>query len=313
MKDCIIIGAGPAGIGAALELKKVDIDFLLVEKADIGGKVNIAPSITNYPGYKEIEGPELVKVYADKIFNKVNYVADEVIRISKVENYFIVKLDHLGEIKTKTVIVATGSTNRIFSTLEETSEELGWKTYYNVLKYNHSKKDITAIFGGGNAALKEAIYLADRIKKVYLIHRRDEFRGNQKLVEELKSRKNVEILTPYVAKHIELDYKNAAPYFPFNHKIIELRNTKTDAVKKIYVNHYYSSIGQVPNSELCKTFRILNDSKEIIYDRKDNSTAIKGLFAAGDVTTTPVKQIYASEFSGKKAAESVVKYLKESI
>lgn len=305
MKDCIIIGAGPAGIGAALELKKVGIDFLLVEKADVGGKVNIAPSITNYPGHKHIQGPGLVTEYKNKLIKKdIPFIRDEVASIKKVNNYFEVKGKETTY-RTKTVIIATGSSARKFV------DGFNPLINYFVVGTKPDKTKYAAIFGGGNAALKETIYLADRLGQVYLIHRRNEFRGMRSLVEELQSRSNVRILTPYIWLSMGINATEPNKYSKEIKEIkhIELYNTETTETLTIEVDEIYSSIGQVPNTDFIKDLNILNDNKEIIYNRQDNSTSIDGLFAAGDVTTTPVKQIYASEFSGKKAAESVIKYL----
>ena len=309
MKDCIIIGAGPAGIGAALELKKVDIDFLFIDKVDIGGKVNIAPSITNYPGHTHIQGPDLVTEYKNKLIKEdIPFIKDEIISVKKVNNYFEVSGKETVY-KAKSVIITTGSSARKLVD--------GFNNFINyfVVGTQPDKNKHVAIFGGGNAALKEAIYLADKMGQVYLIHRRNEFRGMKTLVEELQSRSNVKILTPYIWLSMGMNPPEINSYSKEIKELkhIELYNTETAETLTIEVDEIYSSIGQVPNTDFVKDLNILNDSKEIIYDRKDNSTAIEGLFAAGDVTATPVKQIYASEFSGKKAAQSVIKYLEESI
>ena len=134
------------------------------------------------------------------------------------------------------------------------------------------------------------------------------------LVEELKSRSNVKILTPYIWLAMGMNPPEINNYSKEIKELkhIELYNTETAETLTIEVDEIYSSIGQVPNTEFIKDLNILNDNKEISYDRKDNSTAIEGLFVAGDVTSTSVKQIYASEFSGRTAAKSVIKYLEGS-
>ena len=196
--ECLVIGAGPSGIGAAIKLHQAGVDVAVIEMSTPGGKINIAPRVDNYPGQHEIPGPDLAVIFFERLMEEgVEFIGDEITSLDKKGDIF----ELVGQIETyyaKTVYIATGTVERkIGLPLED--ELFGHGLSYCALCDGHFfKGQDVLVIGGGNTALKEAIYLAGITNHLYLIHRRNEFRGSAKLVEELKSHPNVTILTPYV-------------------------------------------------------------------------------------------------------------------
>ena len=296
--DTVIIGAGPTGIGAALYLKKQGFDVVLIEKGVPGGKINIAPRVDNYPGQKEIPGPDLAVIFYQRVLdNQINFVGDEIISLDKEGDYFVSQGTN-AVYKSKTVYIATGTTERKMG-LPNEDELFGHGVSYCALCDGHFfKGQDVLVIGGGNTALKEAIHLASIVKKLYLIHRRNEFRGSNKLVEELKSFDNVTILTPYIPlKFIGEGKLNA----------VKIQNKETGEEKIIDVQGVFPLVGQDPNSKFIK-LDVKNEWGNIPVDRK-MMTRVEGAFAGGDILPRDIRQIYLAEHDGMVAAKSIEEYL----
>ena len=297
--ECIIIGAGPCGMRVALELKKKDVDFLILEPGVPGGKVNVAPRVDNYPGFKEIPGPEL----AFALFNRLNeagieLVPERVLSLTKEDN-FIIKTD-LNEYRALTVVISSGTQDRKLG-LEKEDELLGHGLSYCALCDGHFFKgqDIIVI-GGGNAALKEAIHLTHVAKKVYLIHRRNEFRGSDKLVEELRNIENVEIITPYIPVRIIASDKVEG---------IEIENREDGSRKTIELQGIFVAVGQIPNTQYINIDGVKDEWTTIPVTMKTMETNCPNLFAGGDVLPREIRQIYLAEHDGIVISKSILERL----
>lgn len=297
--DCLIIGAGPSGIGAAIELKNKGFDVILIEKSMPGGKINIAPRVDNYPGFKEIPGPDLAMEFYNRILNNnINFVGDEIISLDKKGDLFE-SVGKVGTYLSKTVYIATGTTERKIG-LPKEDELFGHGLSYCAVCDGHFfKGQDVLLIGGGNTALKEAIYLAPLVKKLYLIHRRTEFRGSNKLVEELKSFKNVEILTPYIPVEFIGEDKLSG---------VKIRNVSSLEERVLDVQGVFPLVGQNPNTGFIK-LDIKNEYGNIPVDKK-MMTSVPGVFSGGDVLPRDIRQIYLAEHDGKVAAKSIEEYLK---
>ena len=297
--DCVIIGAGPSGIGAAIELKNKGFDVILIEKSMPGGKINIAPRVDNYPGFKEIPGPDLAMEFYNRILsNNINFVGDEIISLDKKDDLFE-SVGKVGTYLSKTVYIATGTTERKIG-LPKEDELFGHGLSYCAVCDGHFfKGQDVLLIGGGNTALKEAIYLAPLVKKLYLIHRRTEFRGSNKLVEELKSFKNVKILTPYIPVEFIGEDKLSG---------VKIRNVSSLEERVLDVQGVFPLVGQNPNTGFIK-LDIKNEYGNIPVDKK-MMTSVPGVFSGGDVLPRDIRQIYLAEHDGKVAAKSIEEYLK---
>ncbi|MCQ2802747.1 MAG: FAD-dependent oxidoreductase [Bacilli bacterium] len=300
--DCLIIGAGPCGISAGEVLIDKGLNVAIIECSTPGGKINIAPRVDNYPGKKEIPGPELAMFFFERLNNKkIPLIGDEVVSLEKQGNLFIVKcLNNTYE--SKSVVIASGTKERMLG-LENENKLFGHGVSYCALCDGHfyKNKDVLVI-GGGNAALKEAIYLAGIVKHLTLIHRRNEFRGNTKLVDELTEFKNTEVLTPYIP--IKLNGGDSL-------ESVEIQNLENNKVLKIKVDGVFPLVGQIPNTKFVKIPNVLNETGNVVVD-KSFMTSVSGLFAGGDVLPRDIRQIYLSEHDGKIIGQNVIGFLEES-
>jgi len=298
--DCLIIGAGPCGIGCALKLKEAGLDIAIIEKGPIGGKINIAPRVDNYPGCTKIPGPDLaVKFFERARAAQIKIIGDEVTSLThnelfalecKNETYFA-----------KTVLISSGTTERKLG-LENEDKLFAHGISYCAICDGHFFKDQDVlVIGGGNSALKEAIYLAGICKKVTLIHRRNEFRGLNKLADELRELPNAEVFTPYIPlEFIGDEYLES----------VRIKNVETNEEKVLKVQGCFPLVGQLPNNSFIKIDGILNEWGTIPVD-KTMMTPVKGLFAGGDILPRDIRQIYLSEHDGMVAANSIINLLKE--
>lgn len=297
--DCLIIGSGPCGISAAIELHNAGKKVAIIECSTPGGKVNIAPRVDNYPGFKEIPGPQLaMEFYKRANEAQIEYIYDTVIELSKDGELFHIKGNE-DEYTAKTVLVASGTKEKKIGVPKE-DEFLGHGVSYCALCDGHFFKDKTVVvIGGGNAALKEALHLVHIASKLYLVHRRNEFRGYNKLVDELKEFPNAEILTPYVLDEILGEDKVEG---------VVLQNRETEEKITIKTDGLFPLVGQLPNTQFVKIEGVLDEYNTIPVDKR-GETSCHNLFAGGDVTSRPIRQIYLAERDGKNAAKSILENL----
>ena len=296
--DVVVIGAGPSGIGASIALHKDGVNVALIEKGMPGGKVNIAPRVDNYPGQHEIPGPDLAMVFYERILdNKLNFIGDEIVSLDKEGDYFISQGKN-DTYKSKAVYIASGTNERKVG-LPNEDKLFGHGLSYCALCDGHFfKGQDVMVIGGGNAALKEAIHLAHIVKHLYVIHRRNEFRGSAKLVDELKAMDNVDIMTPYIPLEFIGEEKLEA---------VKIQNKETLEEKTIALQGVFPLVGQIPNSEFIK-LDIKNEYGNIPVE-KDMSTRVAGCFAGGDILPRDIRQIYLAEHDGMVAAKSIKEYL----
>ena len=299
--DTLILGAGPCGIRTSIILKEAGLDVAVIEGYTPGGKINIAPRVDNYPGFTKIPGPDL----AVEFFNWLNdagveMIPDIITSLTKDNNIFTVECEN-GTYQAKTVMIATGTKERELGLPNE--KELCGKgvSYCAVCDGHFFKNQDVLIIGGGNTALKEAIYMADIAHHVYLIHRRNEFRGNKYLVDELNALNNTTILTPYVPVAILGEDKVTGA-------VIE--NRETGEQKTLQVQGIFPLVGQIPNSQFIKIEGVTNEWGNIPVDAKTKQTSVEGLYAGGDILPRDIRQIYLSEVDGKMACKAIIEYLK---
>ena len=296
--DVVIIGAGPSGIGCAIALKKEGFNVALIEMGMPGGKINIAPRVDNYPGQKEIPGPDLAMIFYQRILdNELNFIGDEIVSLDKEGDTFI-SVGKNASYKSKAVYVASGTVERKIGLPNEDALFGHGLSYCALCDGHFFKGQDVLVIGGGNAALKEAIHLAHLVKHLYLIHRRNEFRGSVKIVDELKAFDNVTILTPYIPLEFIGKEKLEA---------VRIQNKETLEEKVLEVQGVFPLVGQNPNTTFIK-LDIKNEWGNIPVD-KSMSTSVEGCFAGGDVLPRDIKQIYLAEHDGMMAAKSIKEYL----
>ncbi len=298
--DAIIIGAGPGGINAAITLHKAGLRFLIFECDMPGGKVNIAPEVDNFPGYRNISGPDLAMNFYQDLLNegiKINF--EEVTCLEKEDDVFEVTTNkHIYH--AKTVIVGTGTRNNLIG-LDKEEKLLGHGISYCSLCDGHFfKGENVLVVGGGNVALKEAIHLSSIVGHLYVVHRRNEFRGEQRLVDALKEKENVTILTPYIATEI-LGTEEVEG--------VRIKNLETLEEQVLDVKGFFPLVGQIPNTQFVLIPNV-KDSGGFIPIDKNRESSCANLFAIGDATERTTRQIFIAYKDGEIAANTIISRLK---
>ena len=299
MHDIIIVGAGVAGLSAAIYGLRAGKSVLLFEEKTYGGQIINTPVIENYPGIKKVSGFEFAtNLYeqATELGAEVKY--EKVLGIIDNSDKKIVKTDS-GEYETKAVILATGAKNRPLG-IDREQELIGAGVSYCATCDGafFRGKDV-AVVGGGNTALEDAQFLSNYCNKVYVIHRRDSFRGEIKHVEALKSKPNVEfILDSNVTKLIGEERLEA----------IEVGNKKTGDKREISVAGVFVAIGQMPDNEAFDEL-IATDDYGYIEAGEDCKTGTEGIYVAGDCRTKTVRQLTTAAADGAVAALAACEYL----
>lgn len=295
--ESIIIGAGPCGMRVALELQKKNVDFLLLDPGMPGGKVNVAPRVDNYPGFTKIPGPDLaVALFMRLVDAGIAITPEGVESLTKVDDNFVIKTN-LNEYVSKTVVICSGTKERKLG-LDNEDKLFGHGLSYCALCDGHFfKGQDVIVIGGGNTALKEAIHLTNVAKKVYLIHRRNEFRGSDKLVDELRNNPNVEILTPYIPVELLGDDKVTG---------IKIAHRETNKERTIELQGIFPAVGQIPNSQFVKIDGVLDAYTTIPVTMKTMETSCPGLFAGGDILPRDIRQIYLAEHDGIVISKSIL-------
>lgn len=296
--EVIIVGGGPAGLTAAIYLKRAGHDVVVFERYVPGGKVNSTAIIDNYPGVPHISGPDFASMLFEQVRSlKIRIEEVDVLEIKKQDEQFVVVGDD-GEYISKSVIIASGTREK---KLEVKGEEqfFGKGVSYCAICDGplYKQKDV-AVIGAGNSAFEEALYLSSICHKVYIIHRSEAFRGDHVLVNDVRNKENVEIITNAQVKEINGDQV-----------VNEILICKEGKDIRLAVDGVFPFIGTIPNTQFLKKLHILDEASYVIVNNKMESS-IEGLFAAGDVISKDIRQIVTATSDGAIAATSASRYLK---
>ena len=295
--DIIIIGGGPAGLSAAIYASRALKKTLIIEKSVFGGQITQASKVENYPGFEEVSGMDLGEKMADQAKKLgVENIYGEVTQIKKNEETFTVTVGQ-KEYLSKVVIYATGASPRKLHVDNETKLLGAGISYCATCDGAFFKEKTVCVIGGGNTAIDDALYLANLCKKVYVIHRRDSFRGEPVKVSLLKEKENVEFILNATVKSV--DGEN------FVESITLLENMQE---RKIKVDGVFVAIGHVPNTQLLEDFVPLTPNGYIITNY-DLETSVTGFYAAGDVREKKVRQLTTATNDGTIAAIMACEYL----
>lgn len=301
MYDIIVIGAGPAGMTAAIYARRAAKTVLVLEALSYGGQILNTPDIENYPVEAHISGFDFsTKVYeqakglgAEFVFQKAVEIKDE----GGVKTVVTPK----GAYEAKAVILATGSENRKLGLADEPRLTGKGVSYCATCDGNFYRNKVVAVVGGGNTALEDALYLADLAKQVYLIHRRDSFRGDDTNAARLQQRENVEII--YNSNVTGLIAEKRL-------KAIEVTNKLDGSVRTVEVNGLFIAVGRVPENQNFANLVDLDEAGYVLAG-EDCHTNAKGIFVAGDNRTKALRQLVTATADGAMAATEAVKYINE--
>ncbi len=297
MYDVIIVGSGPAGMNAAVYSGRYLLKTLVLGEMP-GGTVAEADTICNFLSYPSINGLELVKKMEEQVkCLGVETKNEKVLEISKKKDIFNVKTSS-GNYSTKKIILATGTKNRKLN-LKREKELIGkGVSYCATCDAAFFQDKIVGVVGGGNSAIKAALLLSEYAKKVYIIYRKDKFfRVIPAWAEQIKKNKKIEPI--HKANVVGLVGKD------------KLEAVKLDTKQELKLDGLFVEIGSAPNNELAKQLGVKLDGEYIKVD-KDQKTNVIGVFAAGDVTNTPLRQIITAAGGGAIAAATTFDELKES-
>ena len=301
MYDVIIVGAGTAGLTAAIYARRAEKTVLLIEARSYGGQIINTPDIENYPVVAHISGFD----FANQLYEQAKALGAEIV-LDKV-----VELRDLGDRKevvtprqtyeARTVILATGSENRKLGVEGEDRLVGRGVSYCATCDGNFFRKKTVAVVGGGNTALEDALYLADLAEKVYLIHRRDQFRGEETTVAKLKQRENVEMIDNAIVTKLLYEKRLTG---------IEVTDKLDGSVRTLSLQGLFVAVGRIPENENFRSLVELDPSGYAVADESCH-TRTPGVFVAGDNRTKAVRQLVTAASDGAVAATEAVKYLNQ--
>lgn len=297
MYDIIIVGAGPAGMTAAIYGRRAGKSVLVLEAASYGGQIINTPDVENYPSAAHISGFDLAtQIYeqakalgAEFAFEKVTGIED-----GDVKTVVTAKNRYEG----RAVIIATGSENRKLGVSGEDELVGRGVSYCATCDGAFYRKKTVAVVGGGNTALEDALYLADLAEKVYLIHRRDQFRGDETTVARLRERENVELVLNSRVTGLIAEKKL---------KAVEVTD-KDGNTSQLEVNGLFVAVGRVPENQNFASVIELDGAGYAVAG-ENCRTRSAGIFVAGDNRVKDVRQLVTATADGAVAATEAIKYL----
>lgn len=299
--DVAIIGGGPAGLTAAIYSQRANLKSCFIEQSAPGGKMVNTAKIENYPGFKEVDGPEL----SLNMFNQATqlgstYIGAGATQIKSKDGYKYVNLNNGKIIKAKVVIIAIGTINRKLEIPGEDKFFGRGVSYCAICDGMFFKDKPIAVVGGGNSALEESIYLSTLGKEIHLIHRREEFRADPSVVDEVKKNEKIQIHYNSVVNEIKGDDKVSS---------VIIENKKTGEKKEIKVDAVFPFVGLVPLEILLDGAQLEKTSNGFIKVNKEMETNIDGIFAIGDITDKKYRQISTAINDGTISALSAKEYI----
>ncbi|WP_048792216.1 thioredoxin-disulfide reductase [Streptococcus cristatus] len=302
MYDTMIIGAGPAGMTAALYAARSNLKVALLERGIYGGQMNNTAEIENYPGYARISGPEL----AEKMFEPLENLGVEHLfgQVEKIEDHGdykkIITEDEAFE--TKTVILASGANHRHLGVPGEEEYNSRGVSYCAVCDGAFFRDEDLLVVGGGDSAVEEAIFLTRFAKSVTIVHRRDQLRAQKLLQERAFANEKISFIWDSVVKEIKGDDRRVTS--------VVFENVKTGQISESDFGGVFVYVGLDPVSDFVKDLGICDEAGWIVTDQH-MKTAIDGIYAIGDVRQKDLRQITTAVGDGAVAGQEVYKYITE--
>ena len=299
--DVVIIGAGPAGIAAAIYVSRGNLNCAIIEKEMPGGQVNKTSIVENYPGYTKISGPELVeKFYSQLKSLEVKQIYSEVTDIKVNKNDKVITLKNGNKIKTKAIILALGRKPKKLTSENFDSLEGKGISYCSLCDGNLYKGQDVSIVGSGNSALEESLYLSKICKSVTIICRSEKLKGDSVLIERIENTNNIKTV-----------YNSTIEEFNGEDGILHSLTLNENGKKvELETKACFIFIGYEPATEFLKNLDILDENGYVVVD-KEYRTKINGIYAAGDIVKKEAFQIVTSVSDGALAAVSAIKDIKD--
>lgn len=299
MYDIIVIGAGPAGLTAALYALRADKTVLVLEKATFGGQITFSPQIENYPGFATMSGNEFADKLVDQVISQGADIEMETVTAIRDNGDTKTVITEEGEHEAKAVIIATGVKHRQTGLPNENELVGEGVSYCAVCDGAFFKGQTVAVLGGGNSALQEAVLLSEGCEKVYVIQNLDYFTGEARLVEKLREKDNVEFIMGTVISSLNGEGSLES---------LTLRKEADGSESELKVNGLFVAIGLIPNNSM---FADIAGLDEWGYIDSDESclTKTEGVFVAGDCRKKQIRQITTAAADGSVAALAACRYI----
>jgi thioredoxin reductase (NADPH) len=308
IENVIIVGSGPAGYTAALYTSRANLNPVVVEGWMWGGLLQQTTDVENYPGFPAgIMGPELMQHMRDQAERfGTRFITDLAEKIVPGEDGEPHEVHVGGEVlKTRTVILSMGAEHKKLGVPGE--EELGGRgvSYCATCDAAFFKDKPTIIVGGGDSAMEEAIFLSKFASKVYIVHRRDEFRASKIMLERARAQENIEFLTPYT---VEAFLEGDGPF----QRVARLRNAETGEERELPIGGAFIAIGHEPQSAIAAEQVPTDDEGYVLTEGTSTRTGVPGVFAAGDLVDHTYRQAVTAAGSGCQAALDAEWYLRDT-
>ena len=298
--DIIIAGAGPAGLTAALYARRAGKTVLLIEKESFGGQIVLSPLVENYPFTKPLSGTELVDSLVNAVLSLgAEICVDTVTGVTKNEDGSLLVKTEYDSFTARSLIIATGLKHRRLGLEGEASFIGKGISFCAVCDGAFFKGKTVAVIGGGNTAVQDAIYLSKLCKKVYLIHRRDRFRAEKKVVDGLDTCTNVELIMN--SKVVKLSGSDKI-------ESITVESTVDGSMQVLNVEGIFAAVGQEPNNAAFSELVDLDDAGFVIAG-ETCCTKQPNIFAAGDCRTKSVRQLVTAGADGGVSAIAACEYI----
>lgn len=305
--DVVIIGTGPAGMTAALYASRSNLSTLMIERGVPGGQMINTAEIENYPGFDSILGPELSeKMFSGSKQFGAEYAYGDVKEIKDGKEYKTI-IAGKKEYKTRSLIIATGAEHRKLGVVGESEYNGRGVSYCAVCDGAFFRNKDLIVVGGGDSAVEEGTYLTQFAKKVTIVHRRDELRAQKILQDRAFKNEKVDFLWDSVVEEIYGDDMKVTG--------VKVKNTQTGEEKDVLADGTFIYVGILPNSEQFKSLGI-TDPEGWIVTNELMETSVPGIFAVGDIRSTPLRQVATAVGDGSLAGNAVFHYvekLKESL
>ena len=301
-----IVGSGPAGLTAAIYASRANLEPLVIEGIQPGGQLTTTTDVENFPGFEHgIQGPALMEVtrkQAQRFGTEI--MVDTVMEVDVKSRPFTLTLESAGKVTADAVIVASGASAKYLG-LESEKKLLGHgvSACATCDGFFFRGKEVVVV-GGGDTAMEEATFLTKFCSKVYLVHRRSEFRASKIMVQRALQNPKIETLLDTVVEEILGEPATGV-------KGVRLKNVKTGAAKTLSVSGYFAAIGHQPNTDLFKGKLEMNDVGYLKIQHPSTKTSVEGIFAAGDVADFIYRQAVSAAGEGCKAAIDAERWLAE--
>ncbi len=302
--DVVIIGAGPAGLTAAIYGQRSSLKCCLVEKSAPGGKIVSTAFIENYPGFKSISGPELAfEMYNQATSLGATYIGAKALKIKEDNKFKLVELDNNEVLKAKAIIIAIGMENKKLKIPGEDTFYGKGVSYCAICDGMFFKNKIIAVVGSGNSACEEAIYLSTIGEKVYLIIRGDKMKADAHIINQVKESKNIEILFNTIGVSIKGEGKVEE---------FEVKNIVTNEIKNLKVSAVFPFIGLTVEPLDDSSLKMKKTINNFYVVNEHQETSTPGIFAAGDINDKKFRQISTAINDGTIAALSAKEYIQNN-